>query len=264
MGGAEVTRLLAALFVLLMVATPASANLSQNDLKKAVAEPPRDAQLPAGLSFTDQRGERTTIGDIAQGKPTVFMFVDYTCSHICGPGMTLTAGALSDSGLKAGKDYALVIVGIDPKDDIHDAQTMAAERLRALPQVARNAHLLTGSKATIDKATHDLGYGYVYDPSNDQFAHDASIYIFAPDGHLATLLPEMGVVPVTIKAAITNAGSTTPKPGVVKQIASLCYGFASASGVYGRPIVVALKVMGVLILVAIGILVWRVRKRRAA
>ncbi len=45
--------------------------------------------------------------------PTVLLFADYSCKHICGPGITLTAGALHDAGLVPGRDYRMVVIGLD-------------------------------------------------------------------------------------------------------------------------------------------------------
>ena len=250
------------LLLALLIATPAAANLSPEQLAKAGAHPPSGAMLPKSLAFTDQRGERVTLGGIADGKPLVLLFVDYTCKHICGPGLTLSAKAMADSGLTIGRDYNFVLVGMDPRDSLDQARMMQHMRLDALPAIERASYFLVGSPANVAAATKALGYGYVYDPSTDQFAHDASLYIFAGDGHLASLVPELALSPELALAAIRNSGVSTPKPNVLVQAARLCYGFAAAHGVYGKPIVVALQAMGVLLLAGFGFAWWLLRRRR--
>ena len=250
------------LLLLALIAAPVSARLSPAQLAEAGAHPPPDARLPAQLAFTDQRDERVTLGQIADGKPVVLLFVDYTCKHICGPGLTLSAKALADSGLTIGRDYALVLVGMDPRDSLDDARAMQHMRLAALPRIERSSWFLVGDKHSVDAATRALGYGYVYDPSTDQFAHDASLYVFAPDGHLASVLPELALTPELARAAIANSGHEKPKPNIIVQAARLCYGFAAAHGVYGKPIAVALQAMGVLLLAGLAIFWWLMRRRR--
>lgn len=258
-------RLVALLLLALAAATPANARLSPAQLAKAGAHPPPDATLPARLAFTDQRGERVTLGGIADGKPVVLLFVDYTCKHICGPGLTLSAKALADSGLTIGQDYNFVLVGMDPRDSLDDARMMQRMRLSALPRIERASWFLVGDTADVAAATKALGYGYVYDPSTDQFAHDASLYVFAADGHVASVLPELALTPEMARAAIGN--SATAKPSVFVRAARLCYGFAAAHGVYGKPILVALQAMGVLLIAAFagwfGFVRWRSRRADA-
>ena len=141
----------------LMIAAPAAANLSPEQLAKAGAHPPQGAMLPAKLAFTDQRGERVTLGGIADGKPLVLLFVDYTCKHICGPGLTLSAKAMADSGLTIGRDYNFALVGMDPRDSLDQARMMQHMRLDALPSMERASYFLVGSAANVAAATKALG-----------------------------------------------------------------------------------------------------------
>ena len=250
-------RLLAVL-LLLAGAGPAEAALTQRQLDTVGVHPAAGARLPAGLRFVDQRGSATTLGAVAGGRPLVLLFADYTCNHLCGPGLALTAGALSDSGLVAGRDYALAVVGIDPRDPVTAAQAMAAQ-LGAGTAVARGARLLTGSAASEAAAMRALGYRAVYDPASDQFAHDASVYVFAGDGRLNALLPELALRPASLRAAIA-AHASAPE-SFAEQVAHLCYGLGAAHGRFGRPVVLALQGVTALLLVAgAGMLV----RRRAA
>jgi protein SCO1/2 len=260
-------RLIALLLAALVLVEPANAKLSPAQLATAGAHPPPDAVLPAKLAFTDQRDERVTLGQIADSKPLVLLFVDYTCRHICGPGLTLSARALADSGLTIARDYNFVLVGMDPRDGLDQARMMQRMRLAALPQMQRASWVLVGDKTNVAAATKALGYGYVYDPSTDQFAHDASLYVFAADGHVASVLPELALTPGMARAAIRNSGAAHPKPNVLVQAARLCYGFAAAHGVYGKPIAVALQAMGVLLIAGFagwfGFIRWRARRADA-
>lgn len=249
--------------LMLMPTVPATAALTERDLARAVARPPARALLPGALRFTDQRGRKLTLAQAAGGEPLVLLFVDYTCRHVCGPGLTLTAGALQDSGLVAGRDYRLATIGIDPADRLADARAMAL-RLAATPQVARAASLLSGDARTIAAATRALGYGYVADPASGQFAHDASVYVFAADGRLAALLPELALMPATLRAAVGGSGQLRPAPsGLAERVAHLCYGFGAAHGSYGRPVLLALQAMAALLIAGAALAAWRLRRRPA-
>ena len=241
----------------LIAISPASASLTQQQLDSAVARPPTGVSLPTRPVFRDQHGATLTLPQVAGGRPVVLLFADFTCRHVCGPGLTLTAGALHDSGAVAGRDYALAVVGFDPRDTPADASAMVGDRLASLPQEARAAELLSGDAAAITATTRALGYGYVYDAEHDQFAHDASVYVFAADGRLTTVLPELALRPATLRAALSGAGEV--RASFADRIVHLCYGFAAAHGVYGRSAVLGLRGMALLLLAAGGLWLWRRR-----
>lgn len=241
------------LLLLLLVAAPGNAALSERDLAQAVARPAADTRLPAALSFTDQRGGRVSLGEVAGGRPLVLVFADYTCRHVCAPGLALLGGALRDSGLAPGRDYALAVIGLDPKDGPADARQMAAH----LGSASRAAHVLTGDARTIAAAARALGYGIAYDEEGDQFAHDASVYAFAADGRLRTLLPELGLSAPGLRAAL--AGEAIAQPDLVERVARLCYGLGATHGRYGAAIMLGLQASALLLLAGLGAFLWRRR-----
>lgn len=256
--------------LLLSIAAPASAALTPADLAGVGATPPVGAELPVGLPFVDQDGKAYRLGGAAV--PTVLLFADYSCRHICGPGVTLTAGALHDAGLKPGRDYRMIVIGMD-QDGPALARKLAEDRLKSLPAEAESMILLTGAPPVVARAEAALGYHAVYDREADQFAHDAAIYIFAAGGRLSALLPETASTAPQMAAAIAGAGKDVvyrpppPKPdgSLAGRITAICYGLSSAHGIYAGPIVAGLRIGGVLICLALLLfLVGAVRRRGAA
>jgi protein SCO1/2 len=264
----RLTRWLAFLAVLLV--QPASAALTPAQLADVGATPPAGAALPVGSSFIDQSGRpyRLSLG----ATPTVLLFADFSCRHICGPGVTLTAGALHDAGLKPGVDYRMIVIGMD-QDGPLLARRLAAERLKGLPAEAAGVKLLTGTPATVAGAEQALGYHAVYDAAADQFAHDAAIYVFSPGGRLSSLLPETASTAAQLKAAVVGARQdvafipTAPKSdtGFIGRVSAICYGLTSAHGVYAGPIVLGLRIGGILICLGLGLFVFgSLRRHRRA
>ena len=252
---------MSALLAIAMAAAPHQGGLTSAALAAAVTRPAPATQLPATLRFVDAQGRARTLGDVQAGRPLVLLFADFTCRHLCGPGLTLTAGALHDAKLAAGAEYRLAVVGLDPRDSAADAARFA-ERLRAVPDVARATTVLRGTAATVAAATATLGYGHVYDAATDQFAHDATVYVFAPDGHLAALLPEMALRPAAMRAAVLGAATTRPA-SFGERVAHLCYGFAALTGRYDRDTVLATRAAAALTLLAMGAFLI-LRRRRVA
>ena len=78
--------------------------------------------MPTALVFKDLNGRDLALGDAIAGRPTLLLPADFTCSQICGPALSIAASALSQTGLQAGRDYSLVVVGIDANDGIGAAR----------------------------------------------------------------------------------------------------------------------------------------------
>jgi protein SCO1/2 len=256
-------RCLAFVLVLLGLAGPVHAALTENQLSAARTIPRPGAHLPPDLHFRDQTGRPIRLGQEVGGVPTVLLFADYTCTNLCGPGLTLVAGALHDSGLRPGRDYRLLAIGIDPKDGPKEARAMRDARLAGLPPIRAHIVMLSGSAAAIRAATDAFGYRYVYDAATHQFAHDAAIFVLAPDGGLSSVLPETAILPGQLRAAVRDATDGGPVQGFIARVVAQCYGFGAAHGLYGAAIRDGLRVGAALIVLALGVGILLARRRAA-
>jgi protein SCO1/2 len=257
-------RRLAFILALLGLVGPAHAALTENQLSAARTTPRPGAHLPPGLHFRDQAGRTVRLGQEVGGVPIVLLFADYTCTNLCGPGLTLVAGALHDSGLRPGRDYRLLVIGIDPKDGPEQARAMRDARLAGLPAIRARIVMLSGSADAIRAATDAFGYRYVYDPATDQFAHDAVTFVLAPDGGLSSVLPETAILPGQLRAAIRDAADGGPERGFIARVVAQCYGFGAAHGLYGAAIRDGLRAGAALIVLALGAGILLLARRRAA
>lgn len=259
-----VTQPLATLLLatVMLTGAPAGAALAPADLAQVGVTPPPGARLPAGLRFVDQSGRPVRLA--GGSVPTVLLFADFTCRHVCGPGLTLTAGALRDAGLRTPRDYRLIVIGLDG-DGPAAARAMIASHLAALDDARSHVSLLTGTPATIAAAENALGYHAVRDAAADQFAHDAASFVFAPGGALARVLPETAATPAMMREAVGQAARGEAAPAsALGGIVALCYGLAAAHGIYGQTIVTALRLLGLLTVAGLGGLMWRLARRGAA
>jgi protein SCO1 len=93
------------------------AGLTEQQIGQVALAPPPGARVPAALVFKTLEGRSLTLGDAIAGRPTLLLPADFTCSEICGPALSIAASALDQTGLEAGRDYSLVVVGIDARDE---------------------------------------------------------------------------------------------------------------------------------------------------
>lgn len=246
-------------FLAALLLASGTGTLDERTLAAAVARPAAGTRLPGALSFARADGDRVMLAQVAAGRPLVLVLADYTCRHVCAPGLALTAAALANTGLAPGRDYRLAVVGLDPRDGPAAARAMAA-RIGATPALARATVVLLGDPIATPRLARTLGYGYAYDASADQFAHDASLYVFASDGRLAAVLPELGLAPAALKAAI--GGSAPPPESFGARVAHLCYGLAAAHGRYAGPVVAALQALSLALVAGGGWWFWRRRRAK--
>lgn len=164
-------------------------------------------------------------------KPSILVLADYTCETLCGPVISIVSDALAKSGLRAGTDFRLVVVGLDPKDTAADAARMKQAQLGSDDGLSVASSFLRGDAANIGALTGALGYSSVYDRDRDQFAHPAAAFVIAPRGRVVRALFGLGVDPLTIRLAIIDASNGVAATWT-DHIRLLCYGYDAASGTY--------------------------------
>ena len=236
---------------LLLLGGPAAANVSRAVLDSVYVDPPPAATLPLGLVLRDDRDRALPLAKALDRHPTVLVFADYTCRTLCGPILDFATTALQKSGLRAGSDYHLVVIGLDPKDGLAAARAMRASHLDNGGPIAQSAMFLTGTEQTVGAATSALGYHFVYDPQADQFAHPAAVFVLTGDGKVARLLSGLGLTGQDMRLALVEAGK-----GQIGTLADrfrlLCYCYDPVLGIYTARINLVLDTACILTVLLMG------------
>ncbi|HVT54870.1 MAG TPA: SCO family protein [Xanthobacteraceae bacterium] len=211
----------------LFAAGCAREEVKPQQLANVTASPQANAALPLSLSFSIPNGKSITVAEAIAARPSVLLFADFTCSSLCGPTLSLIAHSLAESGLQAGSDFRLVVIGIDPKDSAADARAMKQKQLPAgFPAV-----FLRGDESDIHAATNALGYRYEYDPQHDQFAHSADAYVLDASGHVSRVLNGLTASARDLRLALV--GASNREIGTFRDhLQLLCYGFDPSKGTY--------------------------------
>lgn len=242
--------------------TAALAGLTETQIAQVVLTPPPAAQVSLDLTFKTLGGREITLGEAIDGRPTLLIPADFTCTQICGPALSIAASALAQTGFQAGRDYSLVVIGIDAKDGIEDAQRFTSGQVGG-PGVS----VLSGSDAAIHSLMTSIGYRLQRDPTNDAIAHPAAYVTLTADGRVSRVLSSLALQPTDLRLALVEAGRGTIG-GLAGRIALLCYGFDAVHGIYTRQIATMLRIGGgaaVAILVSLlGLMLWRSAKPGAS
>jgi protein SCO1/2 len=253
-----------AAFALAMLLWPsvAFAGLTENQISDVSLQPPPGAQVPTALVFKGLAGNDITLGQAIAGHPTLLIPADFTCLQICGPALSIAADALGKTGLRAGSDYSLVVVGLDARDGLAEARQFTAGQVDGT-----GVSVLTGNAAAIASLMSSIGYRFQRDSANEAIAPPAGYVTLTADGRVSRALSSLALQPVDLRLALIEAGDGHIG-GIAGRLALLCYGFDAVHGIYTRQIATVLRIGGGLtvaaIVSAIGLLIWRSRKRGAS
>jgi protein SCO1 len=252
---------------LIAPSTVTIAGFTRAQLANLAASPSPNATLPVDATFRDENDRPITIGNAIGGVPAIVVFADYTCRTLCGPIVEFVAGAISKTGFAAGRDYRLVVIGLNSRNTIANARAMRADHIYVASIVGNAAVFLTGTQDAIDSATAAAGLHYAYDAEHDQYAHPAAAYIVDSQAHIRRVLSPLGLDGSDLRLALVEAGH-----GAIGSIADrihlLCYGYDPIRGVYTERITSLLALSAgvtlVLVLGGVSLLVARERRKAAA
>ena len=244
---------------------PARAAIRPDDYRNAGVSLPPGAQVPLDAMVTDESGNRRMLRELI-AEPTVLVFADYTCTTLCGPIVAFVAAALEQSGLRAGEQFRLLTIGLDPKDGAEDAANMRRRHLGDNADLDHASDFVRTDQATADKLTAALGYRYSYDREHDQFIHPGAAYVLRADGQVSRVLTGLGLSGGDMRLALVEAGEG--RIGTLgDQVRLLCSGFDPAHGVYNVAVSRVLAATGFATMLAlgglIGALLWVGRRRSA-
>lgn len=250
---------------LVAAAQPVHCAVAPRDYHDVDVSLPAQAALPRGVSVTDEAGHRRALGDLVL-RPAVLVFADYTCRTLCGPVVAFVAGALEQSGLRAGEQFRLIVVGLDPKDTAADAERMRHDHLGGDAALNAATTFVMTDKAAIDRITSALGYRYVYDKEHDQFVHPGAAFVLQAGGRVARVLSGLGLSGDDMRLALVEASEG--HVGTWRDhVRLLCSGFDPAHGTYNlvvSRVLAASALVTILVLGGgIGLLILAGRRRAA-
>jgi protein SCO1 len=224
--------------------------------------------LPLDLEFKDEAGRAVRLGEYFGKRPVVLVLAYYDCPMLCTQVLNGLVSAMGVLSFDAGKEYEVVTVSFDPRDDPSDARAKKEPYVARYgrPGAAGGWHFLTGAPPAIAALTNAVGFRYAWDEKLEQFAHASAIYVATPDGRLARYFYGIEYAPRDLRLAIVEA-SRGKIGNPVDQLLLFCYHYDPAAGRYGAVVMNMVRLGGitfVLILSTFLFVMWRREKRRAA
>ncbi len=256
-----------ALLVLLalVLSLPAVSDPAAERLLKAGFDQRLGARLPLQAAFRDERGQAVRVGDyFRDARPVVLVFAYYHCPNLCDSVLAAAFSGLARTGYRGGKDFELVVIGIDPRETPADAGDKKTTELQHFPFAGGrlHAHFLTGDRPAIDAVAGMAGFRYVYDAQLDQFAHAAGLLVATPTGVVSRYLFGMQFKPEDLRLALVEASGNKVGP-LADKLLLLCSHYDPQTGSYGVAIMNVLRLAGgALVLALAGFVFVSVRRER--
>jgi protein SCO1/2 len=220
--------------------------------------------VPLDLPFRDEAGQSVTLGRYFQGKPVVLVLAYYRCPMLCTQVLNGLVAAMRPLPFELGQDYQVVTVSFDPREgpELAAAKKASYRDSYGRPGVDEGWHFLTGDQPAIDRLARAVGFRYVYDPKQGQFAHASGVMVLTPQGRLVRYFYGINYPPRDLRLGLVEA-SEGRVGSPVDQLLLLCYHYDPATGTYSAAAMTFVRLGGLATVLALGIFLVRGWRRPA-
>jgi len=188
--------------------------------------------LPGDLVFRDTDGRPLRLAALDNGKPLLLAFGYFGCPNLCDTQLHSMAKTIASLPLRAGKDFQVAFVSIDPTENPRAAARAATQLSHDSPGARVGQwHLLTGDATNIATLASAVGVRYWLDPKLGQYVHPAGIIITTSAARVAQYFFGVSFPPDAVRLALVSA-SNGHLGTVIDQLVLLCCGYDPTTGRY--------------------------------
>ena len=257
------------LLLMLSVAAPTAAahQLSPDELHTVAFRQHPGESVPLDLQFTDENGTPVTLSQFFGQRPVILSLNYFTCQSLCPLELQGLVGGLNGVPFTLGDQYTLISVSIDPRDTPASAATAKFSALRGYvhPEAAAGFHLLTTSnQSTIDTLASAIGFQYVYDDQEQEYAHPIGVVVLTPGGQISRYIYGLDFSATDLRLSLVEAAAQHIG-GLVEQVLLVCYHYDAINGRYTPLVFDIMKAAGGATVLLVGCaLFWLRRSERVA
>ena len=204
-----------------------------------------NSQIAMEAPFKDESGKDVKIADYFKTKPVVLLMPFYKCPGTCLLEMEGAIRACNSINYEIGKDFDVLVVGIDSRETAELAAAKKKDYVSAysIKGAEKGIHCLTGTKESIDKLADSVGFHYMLDPKSGSPIHSAGLMILTPHGKMSRYLLGVDYGPRNLNMALVEASEN--KIGTLtEKITLLCSMYDEHNGKYSIAIIRILQVAG--------------------
>lgn len=226
-------------------------------------DPRLNESVPLDLSFRNEQGDAVTLGNYFGGRPVVLVLAYYRCPRLCNLSLNNLAASLSRLDYQAGRDFAVVIVSIDPREtpELAAAKKAALVERYVPPGGESGWHLLTGDEPAIQRLASAVGFRFEDDARRDLYAHVSGILILTPDGKVARYFFGIDYAPRDLRFGLEDASNGNIGLPIAQPLRMLCFAYDPEAGTYTLMTLRLVQFGGAITVVILGIFLLRAWRR---
>jgi protein SCO1/2 len=216
--------------------------------------------VPLDITLVDENGDRVVLRDILD-KPTLLTFNYFRCTGLCTPLLNGVAEMLQRIDLTPGKDFQVLSVSFDPRDNAELAGLKKQNYVKQLPPNFPPAawRFLTGDPISTKRFADAVGFKFA--KRGDDYVHAGAIMVLSPNGKVARYLYGVTFLPFDVKMAIAEAAQGRTGPTITRFL-KFCYSYDPAGRRYFVDITRVAAVFTIVLALGFGIVVAANRKKR--
>ena len=193
---------------------------------------------------------------VRPGRPVILNFVYYTCPMLCNLVLNGAASVLREIPWTPGNEFDVLTISIDPTETWNLAAEKRATVLSSYGKPAPGWHFFTDYNGNVKKLADQAGWRYRFDQHTGQYAHSSAIMILTPEGKISRYLYGIKYKPRDVRLALAEASES--KIGMTtERILLMCFHYDETAGTYVAFAGNAMRVGGVLTMLAIGFFLYR-------
>jgi protein SCO1/2 len=175
------------------------------------------------LTFNDENGRQVSLRELIH-EPTIVALVYLHCPNVCSLLLQNLADVLNKLPAEPGKEYFVLAVSFDEKED----PSLALEKKKVYLKMIERPfpedawRFLTGDRENIHKLTDAVGFHFKR--VGDDFEHPVALIILAPDGKIVRYMYGADPLPFDLKLALVEASQGRIGPAISK-IARFCFSY---------------------------------------
>ncbi len=218
---------------------PAESESLNNDLPRQIKDVGITEQLGKNLRalsvpFEDETGEKRELrGWLATQRPTILSLVYFNCPSLCNLHLNAVLDTLAQLSLVAGKDYDLLAVSFDAREnsDLAAAKKYNYQQKYNFPENGKGIHFLTGDENSVKTLADAIGFKYKWDDKAKEWAHASAAVLLTPEGKISRYLHGVYFEPKTFRLSIVEA-SQGFVGNIVDSVMLFCYRYDAKGSTY--------------------------------